>query len=130
VPLLVQHRHAVLVDGAPALQAEVRGAELIGVRQRLHPRDPRLPGYAVATRDGALVMVTIGEETVREYRASPLQQDQYQIGYGRRIPPGSYRTIVIRAVATYAVDVPAVSGHSRAVVVASNSSVTTVTAKP
>ena len=115
---------------AKALQADVRTAELIGVRQRLHPRDPHLPGYALATRDGALVMVTIGEQTVREYQASPLQQDQYQIGYDRRVAPGSYRTVVFRAVATYAVQVPAASGHRRAVVVASNSSVTTVTAKP
>jgi hypothetical protein len=115
---------------AKALQADVRGAELIGVRQRLDPRDPRLPGYAVATGDGALVMVTIGEQTVREYRASPLQQDQYQIGHDRRIAPGSYRTIVIGAVATYAVEVPAASDHSRAVVVATNLSVTIVTAKP
>jgi hypothetical protein len=74
-------------------------------------------------------MVTIGEDIVREYRAFPLQQDQYQIGYDRRIPPGSYPTIVIRSLATYAVDVPAASGHSQAVVVASNLSVTTVTAK-
>jgi hypothetical protein len=115
---------------AKTLQADVRGAELIGVRQRLVPRDSRLPGYAIATRDGALVMVTIGEETVREYRAFPLQQDQYQIGYDRRIPPGSYRTIAFRALATYAVDVPAASSHGRAVVIASNSSVTTVTARP
>lgn len=115
---------------AKTLQADVRRAELIGVRQRLEPHDPHLPGYAVATRDGALAMVTIGEETVREYRALPLQQDQYQIGHDRRIAPGSYRTIVIRAVATYAVDVLAPSGQRRAVVVASNSSVTTVTAKP
>jgi hypothetical protein len=89
---------------AKALQADVRRAELIGVRQRLESHDPHLPGHAVATRDGALAMVTIGEETVREYRALPLQQDQYQIGHDRRIAPGSYRTIVIRAVATSAVD--------------------------
>jgi hypothetical protein len=114
---------------AKALQADIRRAELIGVRQRLEPHDPHLPGYAVATGDGALVMVTIGEETVREYRALPLQQDQYQIGHDRRIAPGSYRTIVLGAVATYAVVVPA-SSQRRAVVVASNSSVTTVTTKP
>jgi hypothetical protein len=59
------------------------------VRQRLEPHDPHLPGYAVTTGDGALAMVTIGEETVPEYRALPLQQDQDQIGHDRRIPPGS-----------------------------------------
>ena len=115
---------------AKALQADVWSAGLIGVRQLLEPRDPGLPGYALATRDGALVMVTIGEQTVRKYQAAPLRQDQHQIVYDRRVAPGSYRTIVIRAVATYAVQVPAASRHGRAVVVASSSSVTSVTAKP
>jgi hypothetical protein len=115
---------------AKDLQDDIHRARVIGVEERVVARPPGLPGYALATRDGALVMVTVGEETVRDYRASPFQQDWGQINYDRRVSPGSYRTIVIGALATFAVSVPAAASHGRAVVVGSSWRVTKVTATP
>jgi hypothetical protein len=113
---------------AKDLQNEISGARMIGVDERVVARPPGLPGYALATREGALVMVTVGEEAVRDYRASPLQQDPNQINNDRRISPGSYRTIVFDTLATFAVDVPTAASHGRAVVVGSSSSMTNVRA--
>jgi hypothetical protein len=115
---------------AKDLQNDISRARRIGVDERVVARPPGLPGYALATREGALVMVTVGEQTVRDYRASPLQQDPNQINNDRRISPGSYRTMVFGTLAAFAVDVPAAASHSRAVVVGSSSSVTTVRARP
>jgi hypothetical protein len=115
---------------AKDLHDQISGARVIGVDERVVERPPRLPGCALATRDGALVMVTVGEETVRDYRASPFQQDPNQINYDRRVSPGSYRTILIDALATFAVNVPAAASHRRAVVVGSSWQVTNVTATP
>lgn len=115
---------------ARELQADVRHARQRGVQAHLIPLELGLPGYAFATRDGALVLVTLGEETVHEYRASPLQQDQYRINFDQRIPPGSYRTVVFRSLTTAAVEVPMAGSRSRAMVIGRSSSVASVTAKP
>jgi hypothetical protein len=115
---------------AKDLQDGIRSARAIGADGRVVARPPGFPGYALATQDGALVMITVGEETVWDYRASPLQQDPGQINQDRRISPGFYRTVAIDTLATFAVDVPAAASHGRAVVVGSSSSRINVTAKP
>lgn len=115
---------------AKELQNEIGFAKRLGVDEQLVARPPRLPGYALATREGALVMVTVSETTVRHFRASPLLQDPNQINNDRRIAPGSYRTVVFNTLTTFAVDVPAAASHARAVVVGSSSSVTDVRATP
>jgi len=115
---------------AKQLQADLRHFRLLGITQRLSPIDLDLPGFAVATRDGALFIVAIGEKTVGDYRAFPLRQDQNRISYDQRIPPGSYRTFVTRSLTTFAVDVPKAGSHRRATVVGSSSKVTSLTAEP
>lgn len=115
---------------AKDLQDEISGARMIGIDERVVTRPPRGPSYALATRNGALLMVTIGEQTVRDYRASPLQQDPNQINNDRRISPGSYRTVVFDTLATFAVDVPTAASHARAVVVGNSASTTHVRAIP
>ena len=115
---------------AKDLQDAIRSARVTGVGERVVARPPGLPGYALATRAGALVMVTLSEEMVREYLTSPFQQDPYQINFDRRIAPGSYRTIVFDRLATFAFDVPAAGSHGRAVVVGSSWSTVNVRATP
>lgn len=115
---------------AKDLQNDISSARMVGVDERVVARPVRVPGYALATQDGALVMVTVGAATVRDYGASPLQQDPNQINNDRRISPGTYRTIVFDTLATFAVDVPAAASHARAVVVGSSSLVTDVRAIP
>ncbi len=93
-------------------------------------KDARLPGFACLTRDGALFAVTIRADKLVGFLASPLVQDANQIQADRRIPPGSYRAVLYRYLATYAIQVPRTgSTDPRAVAVASSWSVTAVTAR-
>jgi hypothetical protein len=103
---------------------------LNGVVTTRAPRDARLPGFAFLTRDGALLAVTVAEDVVQEYIVEPLVQDPNRLQADGRIPPGVYRTIITRFLATYAVQIPNAGSGRRAVALASRWAVAGMTAKP
>jgi hypothetical protein len=105
-------------------------SRLDGIVVTRAPRDARLPGFAFLTRDGALLAVSVAEDVVQEYIMEPLVQDPNRLQADGRIPPGSYRRIIWRYLATYAVQVPTAGGGGRAVALASRWAVADMTAKP
>lgn len=105
-------------------------SRLDGIVVTRAPRDARLPGFAFLTRDGALLAVTVVEDVVQEYVVEPLVQDPNRLQADGRIPPGSYRRIIWRYVATYAVQVPKAGSGGRAVALASRWAIADMTAKP
>jgi hypothetical protein len=60
----------------------------------------------------------------------PLVQDPDRLQADRRVPPGIYRTIIVRYLATYAVQVPKAGSGGRAVALASRWAIARTTARP
>lgn len=111
-------------------QAARAQSRLNGVVMTRAPRDARLPGFAFLTSDGALLAVTVAEDVVQDYIVEPLVQDPDRLQADRRVPPGIYRTIIVRYLATYAVQVPKAGSGGRAVALASRWAIARTTARP